>query len=118
MVIWKAASCSNVFLSMTSTSEAVLDIAGMRAELSVAISVDSELFTASRASIGVICLSFYQVQMAVPPSIPASIRAEAFPLPSGILCNGPAALLTKGICRRCGQAVPSAEGLHRVDGYT
>lgn len=103
---------------MVDTSEPVSNIAGMGAEFSMAVAIDGEFFSAGWTSKDVDGLPLHQIKVAVPPLIPASVTAEPFPLPSGILCNGPAALLTKGICRRCGQAVPSAEGLHRVDGYT
>lgn len=101
---------------MTSTSEAVLDIAGMGAELPMAISVDSELLPTSRACIGVICLSFYQVQMAIPPLVSAGIRAESFSLPARVLRDWFPAFLTNGALLWCGEAIPPAERLHGIDG--
>lgn len=101
---------------MADTSEPVCNIAGMGAELPMAVAVDSEFFSACWTSKDVDGLPFHQVKVAVPPLIPASVTAEPFPLPSRVLCDGPAALLTD--CHRCtgSQAVPPAERLHRIDG--
>jgi len=101
---------------MADTSEPVSNIAGMGAELPTAVAIDGEFFSAGWTSKDVDGLPLHQIKVAVPPLIPASVTAEPFPLPSGILCNGPAALLTD--CPRCTgiQAVPPAERLHRIDG--
>lgn len=79
---------------MADTSEPVCNIAGMGAELSMAVAVDSEFLPASRTGIGVDCLPLHQLQMCVPPLVPAGIRAEPFPLLSRILLNRLSALLT------------------------
>lgn len=101
---------------MADTSEPVCNIAGMGAELPMAVAVDSEFLPASRTGIGVDCLPLHQLQMCIPPLVPAGIAAEPFPLPSRILFNRLSALLTD--CPRCtgSQAVPPAERLHRIDG--
>ena len=90
----------------------------MGAELPMAVAVDHESLPASRTGIGVDCLPLHQLQMCVPPLVPAGIAAETFPFPPRILGNGLSALLTD--CLGCFgyQAVPSAERLHRVDGNT
>lgn len=101
---------------MADTSEPVCNIACVGAELPMAVAVDSEFLPASRTDIGVDGLPLHQLQMCVPPLIPAGIAAEPFPLPSRILFNRLSALFTD--CPRCtgSQAVPSAERLHRIDG--
>lgn len=78
---------------MADTSEPISNIAGMGAELPMAVAVDGEFFPASRTGIGVDCLPLHQLQMCVPPLVPAGITAEPFPLPSRILLNRLAALL-------------------------
>lgn len=99
---------------MADTSEPICNIAGVGAELPMAVAVDGEFLPASRTGIGLDCLPLHQLQMCVPPLIPAGIAAE--PLPSRILFNRLSALLTD--CPRCtgSQAVPPAERLHRIDG--
>lgn len=101
---------------MADTSEPICNIAGMGAELPMAVAVDHEFLPASRTGIGVDCLPLHQLQMCIPPLVPAGIRAEPFPLPSRILLNRLSALLTD--CPHCtgSQAVPPRERLHRVDG--
>lgn len=101
---------------MADTSEPVCDIACVGAELPMAVAVDHEFLPASRTGICVDCLPLHQLQMCIPPLIPAGIAAEPFPLPSRILFNRLSAQLTD--CPRCtgSQTVPSAERLHRVDG--
>ena len=79
---------------MADTSEPICNIVGMGAELPMAVAVDHEFLPASRTGIGVDCLSLYQVKVGIPPLVPAGIRAEAFPLPSGILFNRLATLFT------------------------
>lgn len=101
---------------MADTSEPICNIAGMGAELPMAVAVDHEFLPASRTGIGVDCLPLHQLQMCIPPLVPAGIRTEPFPLPSRILGNGLSALLADcPICSGC-QAVPPAERLHRIDG--
>lgn len=101
---------------MADTSEPISDIAGVGAELPMAVAVDGEYLPAGWADKGVDCLPLHQLQMCVPPLVPAGITAEPFPLPSGILGNGLSALLAD--CPVCSgsQTVPPAERLHRVDG--
>ena len=101
---------------MADTSEPISNVAGVRAELPMAVAVDSEFLPASRTGIGVDCLPLHQLQMCVPPLIPAGIAAESFPLPSWILCDWPATLLA--YCPICSgnQTVPAAERLHRIYG--
>ena len=79
---------------MVATPESVLDITGMRTELSMAVAVDAELFAAVRAGECIDGLLLHQLQMGIPPFISAGIRAEPFPLSSRILFNRPAALFT------------------------
>jgi hypothetical protein len=82
----------------------------------MAVAIDGEFFSAGWTSKDVDGLPLHQIKVAVPPLIPASVTAEPFPLPSGILCNGPAALLAYcPVCSGC-QTVPPAERLHCVDG--
>ena len=101
---------------MADTSEPVCNIACVGAELPMAVAIDGEFLPASRTGIVVDCLPLHQLQMCIPPLIPAGIAAEPFPLPSRILFNRLSAQLTD--CPRCtgSQTVPSAERLHRVDG--
>ena len=61
---------------MADTSEPVCNIAGMGAELPMAVAVDSEFLPASRTGIGVDCFPLHQLQMCVPPLIPAGIAAD------------------------------------------
>lgn len=90
----------------------------MGAELPMAVAVDGEFFPTSRTGIGVDCLPLHQLQMCVPPLIPAGIAAEPFPLPPRILGNGLSALFA--YCSGCFgyQTVSPAERLHSVDGNT
>ena len=83
---------------MADASKPISNIAGMGTELPMTVAIDSEFFSAGWTSKDVDGFPLHQVKMAVPPLIPAGVTAEPFPLPSGILCNGPATLLTKGIC--------------------
>jgi len=101
---------------MADTSETVCNIAGMGAEFPMAVAIDGELFAAVRAGEGIDCFPLHQLQMCVPPLIPAGIAAEPFPLPSRILFNRLSALLTD--CPRCPgrQTVPPAERLHCIYG--
>lgn len=116
MVIWKAVSVRKFFLSMVATSEPVLDIAGVGAELPVAVTVDAELLPAVRAGERINGFPPHQVKMAVPPLVPAGIRAEPLPFSSRILFDGLAAMLTDGrLWLRC-QAVPPAKRFHGIDG--
>lgn len=100
---------------MADTSETVCNIAGMGAEFPMAVAVDHEFLPASRTGIGVDCLPLHQLQMCVPPLIPAGIAAEPFPLPSRILGNRLSALFAYCPRRTGSQTVPPAERLHRVD---
>ena len=101
---------------MADTSEPVSNIAIMRAELPMTIAIDSECFSAGRASKSIDCLPLHQRQMCVPPLVPTGITAEPFPLPPRILGNGLSALFA--YCSGCFgyQTVSPAERLHRVDG--
>lgn len=101
---------------MADTSEPVCNIAGMGAELPMAVAVDSEFLPASRTGIGVDCLPLHQLQMCIPPLVPAGIAAEPFPLPSRILFNRLSALLAYCSIYPGYQTVPPAERLHRIDG--
>ena len=101
---------------MAYTSKPICNIAGMGAELPMAVAIDGEFFSAGWTSKSIDSLSLYQIKVAVPPLVPAGVTAEPFPLPPRVLCDGPATLLTKGICRRCGQAVPPAKRFHCVNG--
>ena len=101
---------------MANTSEPISDIAGVGAELPMAVAVNGEFFPAGRAGKGVDCLPLHQLQMCIPPLVPAGITAEPFPFPPRILSNGLSAILTD--CPICSgsQTVPPAKRLHRVDG--
>lgn len=101
---------------MADTSEPVCNIAGMGAELSMAVAVDSEFLPASRTGIGVDCLPLHQLQMCVPPLVPTGITAEPFPLPPRILINRLPTLLAYCSIYPAYQTVPPAERLHRIDG--
>lgn len=79
---------------MADTSEPVCNVAGMGAELPMAVAVDGEFFPTSRAGEGIDYLPLHQFQMCVPPLIPAGIATEPFPLPSRILSYGLSALFT------------------------
>lgn len=101
---------------MADTSEPVSNIAGMGAELPMTVAIDSEFFSTSQAGKSIDGLPLHKVKMTVPPLVSAGVTAKPFPFSSGILCDGPAALLTD--CPRCPgrQTVPPAERLHRIDG--
>lgn len=77
-----------------SPQKPVSNIVGVGTELLTTVAIDSELFSAGWASKSIASLSLYQVKVAVPPLVPAGVTAEPFPLPSRILCDGPATLLT------------------------
>ena len=79
---------------MADTSKPISNIAGVGAELPMTVAIDGECFPAGRAGKGVDCLPLHQLQMCIPPLVPAGITAEAFPLPPRILGNGLSALLT------------------------
>ena len=101
---------------MAYTPKPVGNVAGMGAKLPAAVPVDGKLFPAGRASEGVDRFPLHQLQMSIPPLVPAGIAAEPFPLPPRILSNGLSALLTD--CHICSssQTVPPAERFHRIDG--
>ena len=103
---------------MAYTPKPVGNVAGMGAELPMAVAVNTELFAAVRAGESIDCLPLHQLQMGIPPLVPAGIRAEPFPLPSRILLNGPATLLADRCRLFRNQAVPPAERFHRIDGNT
>ena len=58
---------------MADTPESVLDITGMRTELPMAVAIDGELFAAVRAGESIDCLPLHQLQMGIPPLVPARI---------------------------------------------
>ena len=101
---------------MADTSEPVSNIASMRAELPMTIAIDSECFSAGRASKSIDCLPLHQRQMCVPPLVPTGITAEPFPLPPRILINRLPTLLAYCSIYPGYQTVPPAERLHRSDG--
>lgn len=101
---------------MADTSEPICNIAGMGAELPMAVAVDHEFLPASRTGIGVDCLPLHQRQMCVPPLVPTGITAEPFPLPPRILINRLPTLLVYCSIYPGYQTVPPAERLHRIDG--
>lgn len=74
--------------------DGVCNIACVGAELPMAVAIDGKFLPASRTGIGVDCLPLHQLQMCIPPLIPAGIATEPFPLPSRILFNRLSALLT------------------------
>lgn len=80
------------------------------------VAVDTELFAAVRAGESIDCLPLHQLQMGIPPLVPAGITAEAFPLPPRILGNGLPALLAYCPVSPGHQAVTPTKRLHRVDG--
>lgn len=94
---------------MADTSKPISDVAGVGAEFPMAVAVDGECFPAGRAGKGVDRFPLHQLQMCVPPLVPAGITAEPFPLPPRILIDRPAALLAD--CAVCpgGQTVPPTE---------
>ena len=80
---------------MADTPEPIGNITGMGAELPMAVAIDAELLAAVRAGKGIDSLPLHQLQMCVPPLVPAAIAAEPFPLaPYYILFNGLSTLLT------------------------
>ncbi len=79
---------------MAYTPKPVGNVAGMGAKLPAAVPVDGKLFPAGRASEGVDRFPLHQIQVAVPPLVPAGIAAEPFPLPARDLFDRSAALLT------------------------
>ena len=98
-------------------SKTVRDIALVAAVLPMAIPINREHLPAVRAGIGVRGLVFYKVKMAVPLEIAASVGAEAFLLPLGILCDGLPALLTDRADRICGRKLmPAAPRFYGIDG--
>ena len=101
---------------MADTSEPISDIAGVGAELPMAVAVDGEFLPTGQAGKGVDSLTLHQVKVAVPPLVSAGIGTETFPLPSRILGNRLSALFA--YCPGCFgyQTVPPAERLHRIDG--
>ena len=58
---------------MADTSEPIIDIAGVGAEFPMAVAVDGEFFPAGRTGEGVDCLPLHQLQMGIPPLVPARI---------------------------------------------
>lgn len=80
------------------------------------IAIDSECFSAGRASKSIDCLPLHQRQMCVPPLVPTGITAEPFPLPPRILINRLPTLLAYCSIYPGYQTVPPAERLHRIDG--
>lgn len=101
---------------MADTSEPISNVAGVRAELPMAVAVDGEFLSTGRTGKSVYSFPLHQVKVAVPPLVPAGIGTESFPLPSWILCDWPATLLA--YCPICSgnQTVPAAERLHRIYG--
>lgn len=84
----------------------------------MAVAVDGEFLPTGRAGKGIDSLTLHQVKVAVPPLVPAGIRAEPFPLPSRILGNRLSALFAYRPGCFGYQTVPPAERLHRIDGNT
>jgi hypothetical protein len=79
---------------MADTPKPISNIAGMGAELPMAVTVDVEFLPTGRTGEGVDGLPLHQVKVAVPPLVPAGIATKPFPLPPRILGNGLSALLT------------------------
>lgn len=79
---------------MAYTSKPISNIAGMGAELPMAVAIDDEFFSTGWAGKSVYSFPLHQVKVAVPPLVPACIGTKAFPLSSRILFNRPAALFT------------------------
>lgn len=74
--------------------KAIRNIAGVGAELPMAVAVDGEFLPTGRAGKGIDSFPLHQIQVAVPPLVPAGIAAEPFPLPARDLFDRSAALLT------------------------
>ena len=100
---------------MADIPKPIRNIAGVGAELPMAVAVDGEFLPTGLAGKGIDSLTLHQVKVAVPPLIPAGIAAEPFPLPSRILGNRLSALFAYCPRRTGSQTVPPAERLHRVD---
>ena len=77
---------------MADTSEPVCNIAGVGAELPMAVAVDGEFLPTGLAGKGIDSLTLHQVKVAVPPLVPACIGTETFPFPPRILGNRLSAL--------------------------
>lgn len=98
-------------------SEAVRDVAGMAAVLPLPAAIDRKFLPAVRADIGMRSFVLHQIEVAVPPCVPAFVGTEPLPFPAGNLCDGPAAVLA----HRAGntfteQMMPPAPRLHGIDG--
>lgn len=78
---------------MLATSKAMSNVASMGTVFPLAVAIHREGFTAILAGDDVVGLVLYQVQVGVPPGVPAGRAAESFPLASRVLCNGFAAVL-------------------------
>ena len=94
-----------------------MDIALVAAILPMAIPIHREYLSAVRAGIGVRGLVLYKVEMAVPPEVTASVGAETFPLPLGILCDELPTLFADRADRICGRnLMPVAPRFYGIDG--
>lgn len=98
-------------------SEAVRDVAGMAAVLPLPAAIDREFLPAVRADVGMRRLVLHQIEVAVPPRVPALVGAESLAFPAGNLCDGPAAVLAhRAAGTFTGQMMPPAPGLYSIDG--
>ena len=84
-------------------SEAVRDVAGMAAILPLPAAIDREFLSAVRADVRMRRLVLYQVEVAVPPGVPALVGAETLMLAAWNLRDGLAAVLAYW-CRPAGGA--------------
>ena len=88
----------------------IRNIAGVGAELPMAVAVDGEFLPTGRAGKGIDSLTLHQVKVAVPPLVPACIGTETFPFPPRILGNGlTTAFAYRFSISRKRQIVPAAE---------
>ena len=56
---------------MAAAPKTVIDVAGMGAKLTMTVAVDVEILATIRAGECIDCLSLHQLQMGIPPLIPA-----------------------------------------------
>lgn len=94
----------------------IRNIAGVGAELPMAVAVDGEFLPTGLAGKGIDSLTLHQVKVAVPPLVTACIGTETFPFPPRILGNRLSALFAYCPGYFGYQTVPPAERLHRIDG--
>ena len=69
-------SALNISSLMALTSKAICDIAGVRAVLSVGITVSRKCFIAMRTVVGIDSLFVYHLWVSIPPDLPAFVTTK------------------------------------------